>query len=90
MIPKDQAMKVYRMMLSIRRFESRVEKLLLENRIYGPAHLYIGEEAVATGVCANLNPDDFISSTHRGHGHLIAKGGQFKYMIAELFAKSTG
>jgi len=89
-IPKDQAMKVYRMMLSIRRFESRVEKLLMENRIYGPAHLYIGEEAVAVGVCANLRTDDFISSTHRGHGHLIAKGGQFKYMMAELFARSTG
>lgn len=90
MIPKDQAMKVYRMMLSIRRFESRVEKLLMENRIYGPAHLYIGEEAVAVGVCANLRTDDFISSTHRGHGHLIAKGGKFKYMMAELFARSTG
>jgi pyruvate dehydrogenase E1 component alpha subunit len=77
-------------MLSIRRFESRVEKLLMENRIYGPAHLYIGEEAVAVGVCANLRTDDFISSTHRGHGHLIAKGGQFKYMMAELFARSTG
>ena len=90
MIPKDQAMKVYRTMLSIRRFECRVEKLLMENRIYGPAHLYIGEEAVAVGVCANLRTDDFISSTHRGHGHLIAKGGQFKYMMAELFARSTG
>jgi len=89
-IPKDQALNVYRTMLSIRRFESRVEKLLMENRIYGPAHLYIGQEAVASGVCANLNPDDFISSTHRGHGHLIAKGGQFKHMMAELFAKSTG
>jgi TPP-dependent pyruvate/acetoin dehydrogenase alpha subunit len=89
-IPKDQALNVYQTMLSIRRFESRVEKLLIENRIYGPAHLYIGEEAVAVGVCANLRTDDFISSTHRGHGHLIAKGGQFKYMMAELFAKSTG
>jgi pyruvate dehydrogenase E1 component alpha subunit len=77
-------------MLSIRRFESRVEKLLMENRIYGPAHLYIGEEAVAVGVCANLRTDDFISSTHRGHGHLIAKGGKFNRMMAELFARSTG
>jgi TPP-dependent pyruvate/acetoin dehydrogenase alpha subunit len=89
-IPKVQALKVYQTMLAIRRFESRVEKLLLENRIYGPAHLYIGQEAVAAGVCANLNPDDFISSTHRGHGHLIAKGGHFNRMIAELFARSTG
>ena len=90
MIPKDQAMKVYRTMLSIRRFECRVEKLLMENRIYGPAHLYIGEEAVAVGVCANLRIDDFISSTHRGHGHLIAKGGHYDRMMAELFARSTG
>jgi pyruvate dehydrogenase E1 component alpha subunit len=62
----------------------------MENRIYGPAHLYIGQEAVAVGVCANLNSDDFISSTHRGHGHLIAKGGKFNRMMAELFARSTG
>lgn len=90
MIPKDKALKVYQTMLSIRLFECRVEKLLMENRIYGPAHLYIGQEAVATGACANLRPDDFIASTHRGHGHLIAKGGKFSRMFAELFAKSTG
>ncbi len=90
MIPKDKALKVYQTMLSIRLFECRVEKLLIENRIYGPAHLYIGQEAVAAGVCANLRPDDFIASTHRGHGHLIAKGGKFNRMFAELFAKSTG
>ncbi|MFC1714560.1 thiamine pyrophosphate-dependent dehydrogenase E1 component subunit alpha [Candidatus Poribacteria bacterium] len=77
-------------MLSIRRFECRVEQLLKENRIYGPAHLYIGEEAVAAGVCANLRTDDYVASTHRGHGHLIAKGGQFHSMMAELFARSTG
>lgn len=90
MIAKDQALKVYQTMLSIRLFECRVEQLLKDNRIYGPAHLYIGQEAVATGVCANLRSDDFIASTHRGHGHLIAKGGQFNRMMAELFAKSTG
>ncbi len=90
MIPDDQALKVYETMLSIRLFECRVEQLLRDNRIYGPAHLYIGQEAVAVGVCANLRPDDFISSTHRGHGHLIAKGGQFHRMMAELFARSTG
>lgn len=90
MIPRDQALKVYQIMLSIRRFECRVEKLLMENRIYGPAHLYIGQEAVASGVCVNLRSDDFISSTHRGHGHLISKGGQFHRMMAELFARSTG
>jgi len=77
-------------MLSIRRFECRVEQLLRENRIYGPAHLYIGQEAVAAGVCTNLRHDDFIASTHRGHGHLVAKGGDFRHMMAELFARSTG
>ena len=77
-------------MLAIRLFESRVEQLLKDNRIYGPAHLYIGQEAVTAGVCANLRPEDFIASTHRGHGHLIAKGGQFHQMMAELFARSTG
>ena len=90
MIPKDQALKVYQTMLAIRQFESRVEQLLKANKIYGPAHLYIGQEAVAAGVCSNLGPDDFVASTHRGHGHLIAKGGQFKPMMAELFARSTG
>lgn len=90
MIPKDQALRVYKTMLSIRLFECRVEQLLKDNRIYGPAHLYIGQEAVAVGVCVNLRSDDFIASTHRGHGHLIAKGGKFHRMMAELFAKSTG
>jgi TPP-dependent pyruvate/acetoin dehydrogenase alpha subunit len=90
MIPKEQALKVYQIMLAIRRFECRVEQLLKDNRIYGPAHLYIGQEAVAAGVCANLRSDDYVASTHRGHGHLIAKGGQFHRMMAELFARSTG
>ena len=90
MIPKDQTLEIYRTMLAIRRFECRVEQLLKDNRIYGPAHLYIGQEAVAAGVCANLQPNDFIASTHRGHGHLIAKGGQFHRMMSELFARSTG
>jgi len=90
MIPKEQALGVYQVMLAIRRFECRVEQLLKENRIYGPAHLYIGQEAVAAGVCANLRSDDYIASTHRGHGHLIAKGGKFHPMMAELFARSTG
>lgn len=89
-IPRNQVLKVYQTMLAIRRFECRVEQLLKDNRIYGPAHLYIGQEAVAAGVCANLRPEDFVASTHRGHGHLVAKGGQFHRMMAELFARSTG
>jgi len=89
-VPGDKALKVYQTMLAIRKFECRVEQLLINDRIYGPAHLYIGQEAVAAGVCANLRNDDFVASTHRGHGHLIAKGGDFKPMMAELFARSTG
>ena len=61
-------------MLRIRRFEERVKELFLEARLYGSVHLYIGEEAVATGACAVLGEGDVISSTHRGHGHCIAKG----------------
>lgn len=61
-----------------------------DNKIPGFVHLYIGEEAIAAGVCANLRKEDTITSTHRGHGHLIAKGGRTKYMMAELFGKSTG
>ncbi len=90
MIPQDQALKVYQTMLSIRRFECRVEQLMKDQKIYGVAHLYIGQEAVAAGVCAHLSPNDFVASTHRGHGHIIAKGGQFDRMMAELFARSTG
>ena len=61
---------------------------LCKNR--GFVHLYLGEEAVATGVCECLRDDDYITSTHRGHGHIIAKGGDLKYMMAELFGKATG
>uniref|UniRef100_UPI0035628E52 thiamine pyrophosphate-dependent dehydrogenase E1 component subunit alpha n=1 Tax=Lutispora sp. TaxID=2828727 RepID=UPI0035628E52 len=61
-----------------------------EGHIPGFVHLYMGEEAVATGVCSNLNEDDYITSTHRGHGHIVAKGGDLKYMMAELFGKATG
>jgi len=89
-IPKEQALEVYQTMLAIRCFECRVEQLIKENKIYGPVHLYIGQEAVAAGVCSNLGESDFVASTHRGHGHLIAKGGQFERMMAELFARNTG
>lgn len=77
-------------MLLIRKFEEKVSQLYAEGQIPGFVHLYLGEEAIAVGVCSNLNKDDFITSTHRGHGHLIAKGGNPKLMMAELFAKSTG
>lgn len=81
---------LYEKMLTIRRFEERVAKLYADSEIPGFVHLYIGEEAIAVGACANLNKDDFITSTHRGHGHLIAKGGDINLMMAELFGKKTG
>jgi pyruvate dehydrogenase E1 component alpha subunit len=77
-------------MKRIRLFEERVANLFAEGRLPGFVHLYIGEEAVATGICAALKETDYISSTHRGHGHLIAKGGDLKKMMAELFGKNTG
>jgi pyruvate dehydrogenase E1 component alpha subunit len=81
---------MYTNMLKIRRFEEKVGELFAAGKIPGFVHLYIGEEAVATGVCAHLRKDDYITSTHRGHGHLISKGGDLKLMMAELFGKRTG
>jgi len=81
---------MYKKMLEIRRFEEKVYDLFTQNLIPGTMHLYIGEEAVAVGVCAALDVNDFITSTHRGHGHCIAKGASLKRMMAELFGKRTG
>jgi TPP-dependent pyruvate/acetoin dehydrogenase alpha subunit len=86
----EQLLDLYRIMLRIRRFEERVKELFLEARLYGSVHLYIGEEGVATGACAALQEDDVISSTHRGHGHCIAKGLELAPMMAELMGKATG
>jgi len=83
-------LQFYRSMLTIRRFEERVSQLYADGELPGFVHLYIGEEAVAVGVCSVLNRDDYITSTHRGHGHLIAKGGDIKRMMAELYGKKTG
>ena len=82
--------QLYRTMVRIRRFEEKLIDLKARGAIPGVLHLYIGEEATATGVCAALRTDDFITSTHRGHGHCIAKGGDLSKMIAELFGRSTG
>jgi TPP-dependent pyruvate/acetoin dehydrogenase alpha subunit len=87
---KELLVKFYRTMVQIRRFEESVEKLFLSGVIPGFIHLYIGEEAIATGVCANLGPTDLITSTHRGHGHCIAKGADMKRMMAEIYGKRTG
>lgn len=89
-ISKELVMDMYTKMLRIRRFEQRVSELFAAGKLGGFVHLYWGEEAVAVGVTANLANDDLITSTHRGHGHLIAKGGETKYMMAELYGKETG
>lgn len=89
-LEKESLLRMYTTMLTIRRFEERVGELFAAGKLPGFIHLYIGEEAVATGVCANLRNDDFITSTHRGHGHLIAKGGDLKLMMAELYGRKTG
>ena len=89
-ITTSLAEQVYRTMYSIRVFEEKVEELFAAGELPGFVHLYIGQEACAVGVCANLAPEDYITSTHRGHGHCIAKGGKLDRMMAELFAKKTG
>lgn len=81
---------LHRRMLRIRLFEEAAGSLAEAARLPGFLHLYVGQEAVASGVCGALNDDDQITSTHRGHGHLVAKGGDFNKMMAELMAKSTG
>ena len=90
MVAKEELMDMFLVMVRIRKFEEKLLQLTAEAKISGFVHLYLGEEAVASGVCSVLRTDDVITSTHRGHGHLIAKGGQTKLMMAELFAKSTG
>lgn len=88
--PQEMMLRMYRQMLRIRRFEERVNRLFLEGRMPGTLHLYIGQEACAVGVCEALREDDWITSTHRPHGHAIAKGVSLEAMMAELFAKTTG
>ncbi len=87
---KDLLLDMYRSMTRIRLFETKVRDLATANEIPGFVHVSIGEEASATGVCATLRKTDRITSTHRGHSHLIAKGGRLDRMMAELFGKRTG
>jgi TPP-dependent pyruvate/acetoin dehydrogenase alpha subunit len=89
-LSKEVALELYERMLLIRHFEERVSEVFAKGRVPGFVHLYIGEESVAVGVCSMLRKDDFITSTHRGHGHTIAKGGDINRMMAELYGKSTG
>jgi len=87
---KEFLIGFYRTMVRIRNFELKAEELFLQAKLPGFIHLYIGEEAIATGAMANLRKDDYITSTHRGHGHMIAKGADVKKMMAELYGKETG
>ena len=87
---KEKFLEMFRRMVEIRSFEDRVNELFLQGIMPGTIHLYQGQEAVAVGVCANLRRDDVITSTHRPHGHVLAKGVPMKSVMAELFAKSTG
>jgi TPP-dependent pyruvate/acetoin dehydrogenase alpha subunit len=86
----EQLTAMYTTMLKIRFWESKVKDLILAGGFRGVAHLYVGQEAVAVGVCQALRPDDYIASNHRGHGHLIAKGGDLRRMLAEITHKATG
>ena len=89
---KEQLLKLYRHMQASRRWESTMKDLFLagDDGLYGSFHTYVGEEAVAVGVIGALNDDDFIASTHRGHGHLIAKEGDLNRMSAEIFFRENG
>src|SRR5271155_3121970 len=89
-VGKDKLFEVYRSMQRIRQFESKARDLAMANEIPGFVLVSIGEEASAVGVCSALRDTDRITSTHRGHGHLIAKGGTLKQMMAELYGKRTG
>lgn len=89
-VTKERAKRLYVTMFKIRKFEEKAIELFKQGLIRGPMHVYIGQESVATGACDVIEDDDYITSTHRGHGHCIAKGGELKKMAAELLGKSTG
>lgn len=89
-LDRKTKIELFKVMYKIRQFERAAYELYTRNLIRGSVHLYIGEEAVAAGICSNLTKDDCITSTHRGHGHCIAKGGDVRLMMAELLGKKTG
>lgn len=89
-LQKEILIDMYQTMYRIRKFEETVVDLFSEDLIRGAAHVYLGEEAIATGACHALKKDDYIVSTHRGHGHCIAKGGKVDKMMAEILGKLTG
>ena len=87
---KEQAQHYLRQMMHIRKFEDKMMDLMSKNIAQGGSHLYAGEEAVAVGAVAAIRPDDYIASTHRGHGHCVAKGGKLDELMAEILGKATG
>jgi pyruvate dehydrogenase E1 component alpha subunit len=89
-VEKVKLIEMYRKLLELRKFEEKCWDLFSQNLIPGTIHLYLGQEAVAVGVCSNLNEDDYVQSTHRGHGHCLAKGARMDKMFAELMGKATG
>ena len=89
-VSNEELVRLYRTMLTIRRFDERASLEIKTGEVPGLVHPYIGQEAIATGVCANLEEGDRIISNHRGHGHLIAKGADVRRMMAEVYGKKTG
>ena len=89
-VTKEQMTEMFRCMWLIRAFEEQVRALYMQNEIHGTTHMYIGQEAVAVGVCSVLHKSDYITSTHRGHGHCLSKGGNPRAMMAEVLGKATG
>lgn len=90
MLSGERLLELYRQMLTIRAFEQRVLACHKRGFVQGAAHTYTGMEAVGVGACAALRPDDYVTSTHRGHGHAIARGLDVKRMLAEIFGRATG
>src|SRR5690348_12200856 len=89
-LDKSQVAQMLHTMILIREFDERAIQLRVAGKIYGAVHPYVGQEAVAVGVCSNLSVSDRVTSTHRGHGHCIAKGADIKRMMAELFGRRDG
>ncbi|HWT23494.1 MAG TPA: thiamine pyrophosphate-dependent dehydrogenase E1 component subunit alpha [Solirubrobacteraceae bacterium] len=89
-LTRERLLEAYRVMRTIREFEERLHREFATGEIPGFVHLYAGEEAIAAGVIAHLGPDDYVASTHRGHGHAIAKGCDVKAMMAEIYGKANG
>src|SRR5438876_7352882 len=87
---KEQLLALYRQMVLIRRCEEQLARSHQRGLVHGACHTYVGEEAIATGVCAHLRTDDVVFSTHRGHGHALAKGVTPRQLIAELFGRAAG